>query len=198
MASQATLTGAAGEHYVMYELLRRNYIAALAPAGAPNADIIVSDVQGGRLCSIQVKTRTGVVGRHSNGGWHMKAKHATIIEDRLFYCFLDIEREPQVYLIPSAVVAEVIKQSHIAWLQKPAKNGDAHNEHNMRWLLPDYKKSFPDGANPYPSGWLDRYKNAWHSLDLRRVPLALENEGPDGGFVRSSPNDKLQSSSRAF
>jgi hypothetical protein len=44
----------------MAELLRRGYIASLAPAGVPNADIVVTDVEGGRLCSIQVKTRRDI------------------------------------------------------------------------------------------------------------------------------------------
>lgn len=66
MASDNTLLGAAGEHYVMSELLRRGYIAALALQGVPNADIVVTDIDGTRLCSIQVKslkpftTRCGV------------------------------------------------------------------------------------------------------------------------------------------
>jgi hypothetical protein len=53
MLSQSGLIGAAGEHYVLSELLRRNHIAALAPTGVPNADIVVSDMAGSRLCSIQ-------------------------------------------------------------------------------------------------------------------------------------------------
>lgn len=35
MASETSLLGAAGEHYIMCELLRRGYIAALAPQGIP-------------------------------------------------------------------------------------------------------------------------------------------------------------------
>jgi hypothetical protein len=42
MPSQSTLLGAAGEHYVLCQLLRRGYIAALAPIGVPNADILVT------------------------------------------------------------------------------------------------------------------------------------------------------------
>ena len=57
MASSSSLLGAAGEHYIMSELLRRGYIAALAPQGVPNTDIVVSDIQGSRLCSIQAKAR---------------------------------------------------------------------------------------------------------------------------------------------
>jgi hypothetical protein len=69
MPSQTSLTGVAGEHYVLYRLLRQGYIAVLAPTGVPNADIVVSDINCSRLCSIQVKTRRGV---GPDGGWHMK------------------------------------------------------------------------------------------------------------------------------
>jgi hypothetical protein len=43
MPSETSLTGPAGQHYVMYELLRRSYIAALAPTGVPNTDIVVTE-----------------------------------------------------------------------------------------------------------------------------------------------------------
>ena len=43
MRSELTsLTGVAGEHYVLFELLRKGYIAALAPTGVPDADIVVT------------------------------------------------------------------------------------------------------------------------------------------------------------
>jgi hypothetical protein len=117
MASQSTLLGAAGEHHVMSELLRRGYIAALAPQGVPNADIVVTDVNGARLCSIQVKTRRDI---GSDGGWHMKAKHEQIKSDRLFYCFVDFGKDfaarPLVFLLPSPLVAEILTESHKRWL----------------------------------------------------------------------------------
>jgi hypothetical protein len=68
--SNSTLLGAAAEHYVMCQLLRRQMIAALAPAGVPDADIIVSDRLGSALAAVQVKARREI-GR--DGGWHMKA-----------------------------------------------------------------------------------------------------------------------------
>jgi hypothetical protein len=109
MVSGSTLLGAAGEYHVMAELLRRGYIAALAPQGVPNADILVTDVKGGRLCSIQVKTRREL---GSDGGWHMKAKHEGMSEDRLFYCFVDfgknLDSHPAVYVLQSSIVAKVL------------------------------------------------------------------------------------------
>lgn len=166
MASQSTLLGAAGEYHVMSELLRRGYIAALAPQGVPNADIVVTDVNGARLCSIQVKTRRDI---GSDGGWHMKAKHEQIKSDRLFYCFVDFGKDfaarPLVFLLPSPLVAEVLTESHKRWLAKPARNGSAHKDGPMRRLLPDYSHLFGHDQT-YTTGWLDKYRDAWHVLGL--------------------------------
>lgn len=166
MASKSTLLGAAGEHYVMCELLRRGYIAALAPQGVPNSDIVVTDIEGQRLCSIQVKTRRDI---GSDGGWHMKAKHENIIGDRVFYCFLDFGKEeksiPQIFIVPSTIVAKALKEAYQHWLNKPGKNGQAHKDGNFRRFLPDYSKIFED-KNSYPAGWLEKYRNAWQLLGL--------------------------------
>src|SRR5271170_7099563 len=136
MHSQSTLLGAAGEHYVMAELLRRGYIAALAPQGVPNADILVTDVEGARLCSIQVKTRRDI---GSDGGWHMKGKHEATRAERLFYCFVDFGKSPSdqpiVHVLPSALVAEVLQRSHRKWLATPGKKGQAHKDGSMRRLM---------------------------------------------------------------
>src|SRR5258706_1807057 len=141
MPSQTSLLGAAGEHYVMSELLRRGYIAALAPQGVPNADIIVCDVEGTRLCSIQVKTRRE---RGRDGGWHMKEKHEKLRSDTLFYCFVDFGtgvNAPVVYVVPSPHVAEALERSHRTWLSTPGKKGQvatllgAGDQDVLRWFI---------------------------------------------------------------
>jgi hypothetical protein len=151
----------------MGELLRRGYIAALAPQGVPNADIVVTDVDGKRLCSIQVKTRRDLGG---DGGWHMKAKHEAIHAPRIFYCFVDFgktaDARPIVYVLPSRLVAEALSVSHKKWLSNPGKKGQSHKDHQMRRLLPDYARVFGTNDNPYKAGWLDTYRNAWHLLGL--------------------------------
>lgn len=177
MPTQSTLLGAAGEHHVMAELLRRGYIAALAPQGVPIADIVVTDVEGARLCSIQVKTRRDI---GSDGGWHMKEKHERIRGNRLFYCFVDFgkttDTRPAVHVLPSAVVADVLARSHRKWLTTPGKNGRAHKDTQMRRLLPDYARVFGAEDNPYPHGWLDAYRDAWHVLKLEARDPAREHE----------------------
>ncbi|MGH9605554.1 MAG: hypothetical protein ACRD3N_07625 [Terracidiphilus sp.] len=174
MASQTILIGAAGEHYVLCELLRRGYIAALAPTGVPTADIVVTDIEGSRQFLIQVKTRRGV---GAKGGWMMNIKHETIRDERIFYCFVDFQSSdkdlPLVYVVPSAVVATAIADTHQAWLTIQGKKGQQHKDNNMRKLLPDFAKG-PHVANyPYGAGWLDQYLYAWDSL--KRSPIDLKH-----------------------
>jgi hypothetical protein len=88
--SNSTVLGAAGEHYVMCQLLRRGLIAALAPVGVPNTDIVVTDDIGDRMCAVQVKTR---VEKGSDGGWHMSVKHESVQSDTLFYAFVDFGKD---------------------------------------------------------------------------------------------------------
>lgn len=155
-----TLTGAAGEHYVMYRLLRMGYVAGLSPQGAPNSDIIVTSVDGERTAVLQVKTRNEL---GSDGGWHMKRKHEDLISKNLFYCFVDFRDKPVVYIIPSKVVAEVLGEAHKTWLRTPGKNGRKHNDTEMRRLLPNYKNL---NLNNYSNGWLEKYKENWKILNL--------------------------------
>lgn len=163
MVSNSTIVGAAGEHYVMCQLLRREMIAALAPAGVPNCDIVVTDGRGDRLCAIQVKTRQD---KGSDGGWHMGKKHESIQSSNLFYAFVDFGKtltdHPTCYVVPSAVVADVIKRSHQAWLSAPGKKGQQRKDSEFRRFLPDYEKTgVMIGCG---SGWLDQYREEWSVL----------------------------------
>jgi hypothetical protein len=167
MSGDSTLLGAAGEHFVMSELLRRGFIAALAPQGVPNSDIVVTNLTGNKLCTIQVKSRRDI---GSDGGWHMKPKHADLIGDRLFYCFVDfgasIDAPPVVYVLPSKIVARAIGDAHVSWLSTPGPRGQRRNDSSVRRLLPNYANAYLGKVNPYPQGWLEPYKNAWSLLGL--------------------------------
>ena len=148
------------------ELLRRNFIAALAPQGVPNMDIVVTDIAGDHLCAIQVKTR---LDKGADGGWHMRPKHAELVSAKLFYCFVDFgktpEDSPSVHILPSAKVAEVISASHAAWLSNPGARGQNRKDSSVRRLLPDYSYAYRPNPTPYPRGWLDPYLSAWQLLD---------------------------------
>ena len=162
MVSPSSLLGAAGEHFIMSALLRRGLIAALAPVGVPLTDIIVTDDIGERLCAIQVKTRRAI---GSDGGWHMSDKHETISSPTLFYAFVDFGLDafssPKVYVVPSAIVAEVVRASHQAWLSQPGKGGKPHKDGPLRRFLPSYDHL---KMADYAAGWLEKYRDAWSLL----------------------------------
>jgi len=165
-----TILGAAAEHYVMCQLLRRGMIAALAPAGVPDADIIVSNRLGSSLAAVQVKARRNF----GKGVWVLKAKHEQIIRPLLFYAFVDLgltpDDAPKSWIVPSAVVATVIAENHAAWLAAPGRGGQAHNDTDMRSLMHDYSAR----GLGYGPGWLDPYREAWD-----RVAAASEDADPE-------------------
>lgn len=164
--SLSSLLGSAGEHYAMSQLLRRGFIAALAPVGVPTADIVVTDDIGERASAIQVKTRREI---GSDGGWHMKAKHENIRGGSLFYVFLsfpnDSDRLPDAFVVPSVVVADILRLAHTTWLAKPGRNGQAHKDGEMRRFLPSYAHLGLGEA--YGPGWLEPYRDAWEQLQTR-------------------------------
>jgi len=154
---------------VLYCLLRQGYIAALAPQGAPLADIVVSDTSCRRLCTIQVKSRR--FGR--SRGWVLKARHEQSVEG-LFFCFVDIPEDvtsaPTVYVIPSEIVAEAVYQTHRKYLSQPGKHGQKKQDSDVRHLRPDHTVTLGSLAAPYVLGWLDPYRNRWDLLGLDSSP----------------------------
>jgi hypothetical protein len=177
MRSQSTLLGAAGEHYVLCQLLRRGYIAGLAPLGIPNANILITDTDGQRLIAIQVKTRRNI---GADKGWHMKPKHERLISEPLFYCFVNfgdgLEDRTKTYVVPSRVVAAAIRDSHQHWLKTPGVKGQAHNDSQVRRFLPDYSKVFGDNHPLYGPNWTDKYLEAWESLGMPQKNLSEVEE----------------------
>lgn len=163
----SAIVGAAGEHLVMGELLRRGHIAAMAPQGAPNMDILIADPSGQTLFSIQVKTRT-----HAGGdrGWHMGRKHEDIRGHRLFYVFVDLGvpegSAPPFFVIPADTVADAVREMHAAWLRNPGRNGRERKDSDMRRIRPDYSNYFTaeQPGERFREGWMEPYRNAWYQF----------------------------------
>jgi hypothetical protein len=154
-----SLVGAAGEHLVLSRLLSRDLLASQAPRGTRKADVLVNPLDGGKPRLIQVKTRTADGGAL---GWHMGLKHESISEKDLFYTFVNLELiNPSVYVIPSRIVAKVVRESHAEWLATPGKNGRKHNDSEMRRIKNDYGPNFTF----IKPGWMDKYLEAWELLD---------------------------------
>jgi hypothetical protein len=153
------LIGAAGEHLVLSRLLTRGLLASLAPRGTEKADILVNPLDGGRPVLIQVKTRSG---NSKSFNWTMTKKAEGISEKNVFYCFVNLEPEhPDVYVIPSKLVASIIKEHHAKWLSSPAKSGKPHKDSDVRKLEYKYKTPVKDAHE----GWMDKYLEAWELLN---------------------------------
>ena len=153
--SDTQLVGAAGEHLVLSRLLARGVLAAQAPRGTRKADVLVNHLDKRGSSLIQVKTRSG---KGADGGWHMKAKHEEINDKDMFYCFVDLGTEhPQVYVVPAKKVAEVVRESHAKWLATPGKNGQSHNDTDMRRI----RKSYGTVLKSAPDGWMEKYYENW-------------------------------------
>ena len=154
-----TLVGAAGEHLVLSRLLSRDLLASQAPRGTRKVDVLVNPLDGGKPRLIQVKTRSAV---GNSLGWHMSLKHESISEKDLFYCFVNLELiSPSVYVIPSRIVAKVVRDSHGEWLKTPGQKGQKHNDTEMRRIKNDYGPNFKS----IKTGWMDKYLEAWELLD---------------------------------
>ena len=54
----STLIGAAGEHFVMFQLYRRGIMVGQPPQGVANVDLLVLDEDAAVIKNIQVKTRS--------------------------------------------------------------------------------------------------------------------------------------------
>lgn len=152
------LIGAAGEHFVMYQLYKRGIMVGQPPQGVADVDLLVLDEKANIVKSIQVKTRS----KGADGGWHMKAKHEKLKSSTLLYVFVDMELDsPICYVIPSEVVAKLVHTTHDIWLKTPGKKGQAHADNDMRRVRPKYQFKVPG----FPDGWIEQYRERWDLLD---------------------------------
>jgi hypothetical protein len=118
--------------------LRTRFRKSLSPERSPTVDVLVLSPDESVIASLQVKTRT--YGRDK--GWHMSKKHESIVQQRYFYAFVDLEPEqPITYIVPSSVVADVLQKSHQAWLAAPGARGQQRNDNPMRRIQPVYRTS---------------------------------------------------------
>jgi hypothetical protein len=81
--------------------------------------------------------------------------------------------------MPAAVVAKVIAEAHQKWFSTPGHKGQTRKDGPMRRLIPDYVKTWASD-NPYPAGWMEPYRDAWHLLDLEPTdPEQASSDLPD-------------------
>lgn len=138
-------TGNAGEYFVAGELERHGFTVAVPMSNVEDFDILAINRNTYKQYAIQVKT-TG----SKQKVWTLGAKNENIIGDNIIYFFVSLNEmdSPEYHIVPSSIVAETIKIGHQQWLQTPGKQGQKHNDNNIRKFLDED----------------DKYLNNWNCL----------------------------------
>jgi hypothetical protein len=93
----STIPGAAAEHYVMWQSLWRDIIAALSQAGVPNCDLVVTDKLGSKVAPVQVAPRhrmvcsVPIISRRSKGTRSAIINSAVSLLNDKVRCLLKLE-----------------------------------------------------------------------------------------------------------
>ena len=122
----SSLTGTAGEHFVVYQLSCLGLVATLPRAGTKGVDILVTNTQGSKSLTIQVKTTDYAVRKRGKKKvptelqFPLGRKSAKLNNANLFFAFFDLRsleklnEQPDVYVVPSKVVHGWCK----SWMDK--------------------------------------------------------------------------------
>ena len=124
--------GNSGEYFVAGELERRGFTAAVPMSNVKDFEILAINRETYDQVAIQVKT-TG----YKQKKWTLSRKNETLMGDNIFYAFVSLNEldTPEYHIVPSRVVANTIRESHKKWLETPGKNGQQHNDTNIRVFL---------------------------------------------------------------
>ncbi len=155
----------AGEFAVLSQLVLRGYDANMTLGHTKGVDILVSDPNGNKMFKVEVKTsfaskpsRSKLFGLTLN--WMMMEKHETISDQNLYYCFVNIEKQTNVFrffIVPSLIVAEYVRTQHQFWLEHRPTLSDEEKAIPMRQFRiglesEDYQISTPL-ARDYENKW---------------------------------------------
>src|SRR5918994_585873 len=164
-----------GEHYVLYRLIRerKDINAAIAAVNTDTVDIYAAD-KAGIPFAVQVKTKT------NRTCWQLDKVHEHIEDPRLFYAFVDlgwdfdaekpkfnppdVKEPPEVFIVPSEVVARAVRVSHLAWLNTPRKNGKPKKDSPMRVICYRYPHTTFREVEGFLDGWMKQYRENWQLL----------------------------------
>ncbi|MGH7147817.1 MAG: hypothetical protein ACREIJ_07965 [Nitrospiraceae bacterium] len=152
---KGSMTGLAGEYYVLAQLTHRKLVAALTLANAKRVDILITNQAINKLYKVEVKTMDKplcyekLFGKSKFYIWVMDKKHEELCEPNLFYCFVALQgsdSRPKFFVVPSKVVARYVKWQHGYWL---STRGKTVKDTSMRKFRIPYED---------PKGYEDNWK----------------------------------------
>lgn len=132
--------GNSGEYFVAGELERRGLTAAVPMSNTKDFDILAINRNNNNQYAVQVKTTT-------KNGWILSKKNETLIDNNIIYVLVKLKdlNPPEYHIVPSKIVAQRLRESHQAWLNTPGKNGQSHNDSDIR--------QFRDDNNEFLNKW---------------------------------------------
>lgn len=154
---------------MLSQLALRGYDANMTLGHTKSVDILVSHPKTKKMFQLEVKTnyqnsrnkpsQSKVFGK-SVSGWIMKKAHEQIVAPNLFYCFVNIGKNTNLfrfYIVPSRLVAEYVKGEHSYWLKMKKKEGKKVKDTDMRIFRiglkgEEYKVQTPT-AEEYEDNW---------------------------------------------
>ena len=131
------LLGVTGEYYVAAEISRRGYLAAITLRNSDSVDMLVSNINGDKLFSIQVKTTLG-----KGKKWLLNKKVEHCFSEKMFFVFVFIPENlnisPEYIIVKASVLGKRISEHHHNWLSKPKKDGQPRKDSPMRKFDPHF------------------------------------------------------------
>ena len=132
--------GNAGEYFVAGELERHGFTVAVPMSNTKDFDILAINRENFKQFAIQVKTT-----RYRQKRWTLNKKNETLVGDNIIYFFVSLNEMdiPEYHIVPSKDVSKIITESHANWLNAIGKDGQKHNDNNIR-IFTDKDDKFMD------------------------------------------------------
>jgi len=163
-AVPSAFAGNAGEFFVLAELTRRGWTAALTARNNRSYDILAK--RDDEFAAIRVKTKTSAFTLFQ---WNAKPTGEIFLEvtQEADFCVLvdipeDASHGPTYYVVPTTVIEKWLKEDFQTWVTTPGVKGQARSADNKRRLF-----YVDDDTTKLGHGYqqkLASYKGAWGSL----------------------------------
>ena len=160
----SAFAGNAGEFFVLAELTRRGWTAALTARNNRAYDILAK--RGDDFAAIRVKTKTSAFKLFQ---WNAKPNGEIFLEmthQHDFCVLVDIpengEMSPTYYIVPTSVIDKWLKADFHSWVTTPGARGQQRAENNKRRLF-----YVDEDTSRFGRGYqlkLATYKGAWKLL----------------------------------
>ena len=154
--------GNSGEYYFASRLSAKDFISTITLGRAEKIDIIAISPKG-RNVKISIKTRF----KEKAKNFPLSKKDETGGDKSMFYAFIrlnEFKKEPDIWIIPSLRVNELLKNAHKKYLSILGRNNQQRADVDLRQMWVEINKRT---IELFPINWekeLTKYRNNFHQL----------------------------------